>query len=508
MGAGSAGAVLAARLSEDPACRVLLLEAGGADTNPAYRVPIMTGVLAISRRGVWPDATEPEPCLANRSIDWPHGRVIGGSASINGMVWMRGRPSDYDRWARSGATGWGWDAVAPVYDALERRISISEHDGRNPLYDAFVQAGVQAGYPIARNFNRDAQEGVGRFRVNIARGRRVSSATGFLAPARRRPNLRVLTRTLAERILFEGRRAIGVMIRGAPAYADEIILCAGAINSPQLLMLSGIGDADALTQAGIEPIHHLPGVGRNLQDHVCVRVSHEARQPVSLHDFARLDRAAIGFLQAWLTRRGTGATTPFGAGFLLRSSPTEPEPDLESVFIPALSTSRLWAPLIRPAASGHGFLATVYQLRPESRGRITLRSPSLHDRPRIVANYLCTQRDRAVARTGVRLLRTLFAQDAFAPYAGRELSPACDDTDMALDQAIANTATTAYHPVGTCGMGDAANVSSVVDAKLRVHGLSQLRVADASVMPSIVSGNTNAACMMIGYRCADFVTEV
>jgi choline dehydrogenase len=518
IGGGAAGAIVAAKLSEDPSRRVILLEAGGQGALPVYRVPVMTGFLAQSRFGVWADETAPEPNLEGRRIPWPHGRVLGGSAAINGMVWMRGRASDFDRWAASGLRNWSGAAVERAYAELEaasdRRsdgsgLPITHHAGDNPLYRTFVEAGLQAGHPHASDFNRGLQEGVGRMSVNIADGQRQSSARIFLEPARGRTNLRVITRATVSRLRLDGRRIVGATakLRGNTVEfsADRVVLCGGTVNSPQLLLLSGIGPAKDLLAQRIPVIHDLPGVGQNLQDHVCVRVAYECREPITLHSLARADRALLGFLEAWLHGTGPAATTPFGAGFLLRSGPGEREPDLEGVFLPVLATARLWFPVLRPAPSGHGFVGTVYPLRPESRGHIGLRSADPADRPIIVANYLSAPEDRRRMRSGVRLMQNLFAQPAFERYRGRSLFPEWGTDEAALDAAIARTASSAYHPVGSCKMGLASDPLAVVDERLRVHGLEGLHVADASIMPTLTSGNTNAPSMMIGLRCAEFL---
>jgi choline dehydrogenase len=330
------------------------------------------------------------------------------------------------------------------------------HTGGNPLYETFIEAALQAGHPASTDLNRGAQEGVGRLSVNIGGGRRQSASQVYLAPARARRNLQVVTHACVHQVRLEGTRAVGVSarVRGTATQfrADHVVLCGGAVNSPHLLLLSGIGAPQELERQGIAVRHALPGVGHNLQDHVCVRLAYESREPITLHSLARLDRAVVGFLDAWLRGSGPAATTPFGAGFLLRSDPAEPEPDLEGVFLPVLTTAGLWAPFILPAASGHGFVGTVYGLRPESRGRITLRSPDPRHRPVILANYLSTARDRATLRRGVRLLREVFAQRAFDRYRGRALFTSRDD-DASLDAAIAESATSAYHPVGSCRMG-------------------------------------------------------
>jgi len=516
VGAGAAGAIVASRLAEETGCRVLLLEAGGRSRPLIHSVPLLTGVLANSNFGVWRDWTEPDAGLAGRSLAWPRGRVLGGSTSINGMVWMRGRPSDYERWASAGAKGWGWANVRPAMEAIEngtgplgRRIIVNKHGGTNPLFDAFLEAGRQAGLPVAEDFNAGPQEGVGRFSVSIDKGRRISTAAAFLSRPPR--NLEIVTNAVAIGISFAGSRARSVTAKVggslAEFFADEIVLCCGAVNSPKLLMLSGIGDADKLQPLGIEVKQHLPGVGENLQDHISARLSWECKEPITLLSFSRADRAALGVLRTWIVGSGTAAWTPWATGFLLRSSGSEPEPDLEGLFLPGLSTYQLWMPLVRPAPAGHGFMASVYQLRPESRGKITLRSADASEGPRIAANYLAAEPDRTVLREGVKLMQDLIERPAFDPYRGRQLTPEPAKGDAALDAAIAKVAGTAFHPIGTCKMGSADDPMSVVSPELRVHGIDNLRIADASVMPLMTSGNTNAPAMMIGYRCADFVRD-
>lgn len=522
VGAGSAGCVLAARLSEDPGRRVTLIEAGGSDRNPLFRVPLMTGVLLRSRYANWFYHTEPEPGLDGRRILWPRGRVLGGSSSINGMVWARGRPSDYDGWAQAGLPGWSWEEALGAFRRIERfqgdagamhgdagPLPVTDGGARYELLDAFVRAGAQAGHAPTPDFNAPPFEGVGRYHFTIAGGQRWSAARAFLHPARDRPNLRVVSGARAARVLMEGTSAVGVATSRGAFHADEIVLCGGAVNSPQLLMLSGIGPADDLLAHGIAPALDLPGVGRNLQDHLLARVEHVSTQPITLQSLTRIDRAAAALAQALLLRRGPAATFPLAAGAFMRSHPALDEPDLQSHFLPGLTTATLRVPgLAGPlrAGQGHGFMANVTQLRPESRGTVTLRSADPLAAPLIRPNYLADPRDREALRRGVRMLRDIFAQDAFAPFRGAELSPGPDvQDDPQLDAWLARTADTMFHPVGTCRMGTADDLGAVVDAGLRVRGVTGLRVADASVMPRITSGNTSAPAMLIGHRCADFM---
>ncbi|MDR6954922.1 choline dehydrogenase [Ancylobacter sp. 3268] len=523
VGAGAAGAILASRLAEDADRRVLLLEAGRRDLPMLHGVPILTGFLANHDIGVWRDTTEPEPGLGGRSIAWPRGRVLGGSSSINGMVWMRGRPADYDRWAAAGAAGWDWRSVGPAFEALERgtaanaprdpsaplrHVPLMRHDGDNPLFEAFLAAGDQAGHPRADDFNAGGQEGFGRFTVNIRDGRRMSSAATFLR-GRRPGNLTVITSATARRLRVVAGRATAVVAakggREREYRGSEIVLSCGAVNTPKLLMLSGIGPAGDLRRLGIEVAQDLPGVGANLQDHVFARLTYECRQPVSLQPFTRLDRAVLGVARAWAFGTGVAARTPFAVGFLLRSQPSAPEPDIEGLFVPGLSTYKPWLPLLQRAPLPHGFGVSAYQLRPESRGRITLRSADPAEGPRIVANYLATEGDRRALRTGVRVLEEVIAQPAFDAFRGRRLAPDIPADPAAADAVIAQLCGTAYHPVGTCRMGHSDDPSSVTGPDLRVHGIENLRIADASVMPLMTSGNTHAPSMMIGYRCADLM---
>jgi choline dehydrogenase len=526
VGAGAAGAVLAARLSEDPRRRVILLEAGGRGRNPLLRVPLMTGLFLRSRFANWSYRTEAEPGLGRRATNIPRGKVLGGSTAINGMVWARGRPTDYDGWAQAGLSGWNWEDALAGFRRIERfqggtsemhggegPLPVTDAAVRHPLIDVFLAAGVEAGYLPSRDFNAPPFEGVGRYHFTIAGGRRWSTAHAFLAAPR--PNLRVVTRALATRIVIEHGTATGVeaLVNGVSQTfrGGEIVLSGGAINSPQLLMLSGVGPADHLVSLGIDVVADLPGVGANLHDHVLVRVEHSCKKPITLQALTRLDRATVALVQALALGTGPAASFPLAGGMLVRSDPSLDEPDLQSHFLPGLTTATLRVPFLAGplrAGDGHGFMANISQMRPESRGELRLASADPRAPPRIRMNYLSDPRDRSVLRRGVRILRHVFAQKAFDAYRGPELSPGVDlQSDAELDAWITRTADTVHHAVGTCRMGVSSDIAAVVDDRLRVRGIKNLRVADASVMPRITSGNTAAPSMLIGQRCADFIAN-
>ncbi len=519
IGAGSAGATVAGLLARDPACRVLLLEAGGRDWNPLLRVPLMTGLLLRGRHANWFYHSEPEPGLNGRRLFWPRGKVLGGSSAINGMVWTRGAPEDYDGWAQRGLRDWGWDHVLATYRAIERHWAgasdihggdgaqpISRLQGLNPLSQAFLEAGQQAGHPPCPDFNAPGALGVGQYDFTIRAGRRVSAARAFLA---RRPNLRILTGAQVLRLRLDGRRVQGVdaLHRGRPIRCDaaQTVLCGGTVNSPQVLMLSGIGPAGHLRDHGIAVAADLPGVGGNLRDHLLVRVEHDCPEPVTLHGLLRADRAALALMRALATGTGPAARFPLEVGAFLRSDPTREGADLQSHFLPGLSTAAVRLPWRRaPPGAGHGFFANVYQLRPESTGRIRLRSADPLAAPVIHGNYLSDPGDLAVLRAGVRALRDIFARPAFDRWRGRERAPGpAVRTDAEIDAWIRATADTVFHPIGTCRMGN--DPLAVTDDRLRVHGIEGLRVADASVMPTMPGCNTHAPSMMIGARAAAFI---
>ena len=529
VGAGSAGCVLANRLSADPERSVLLVEAGSKDRNPLFRLPMLMGKLFHSGIYNWRYHTEPVPSLDGRSLYWPRGKVLGGSSTINGMIYVRGNAHDYDRWAQMGLAGWSYDEVLPAFRRSEGHV---ERDGAfhgrageltvcrarsgNPLFDVFVEAGRQAGHPVNDDFNGPEQQGFGRYDFTIRRGKRCSTSAAFLRPIRHRRNLSVATECLVRRIVVEGQRATGIEIAdGARARTiraeREVVLCAGTVNSPQLLMLSGIGPGDALKEHGIEVIHELPGVGRNLQDHVDCVIAYACTKPITLYRNLRADRLIGSVAQGMLFGRGVATTFPYEAGAFLKSRAETVAPDIQVHFMPALENSAdLHVPnpfRKAPVEDSHGFSMRVGPVNPESRGWIGLRSADPAAAPLIQPNYLQDDADCRTTIAGIRMVRDVVEQPAFAAYRGREIAPGADvRSDADLTRWLRASAMTTFHPVGTCRMG--TDPMAVVDARLMVHGIAGLRVADASVMPVIVSGNTNAPAIMIGEKAAEFIQGV
>ena len=527
VGAGSAGCVLANRLSADGESRVLLLEAGSRDTNYLFRLPMLMGKLMHSGIYNWSYHTEPEPNLAGRTVYWPRGKVLGGSSTINGMIYIRGNPADYDGWEAMGLPGWSYEQVLPYfkrseghldrddpYHAGKGELTVQRSRAQNPMFDAYIEAGQQAGYPFTDDFNGARQEGFGRYDFTIRNGRRCSAATAFLDPARERSNLTVVTNALVHRVIFSGARAVGVAYRVGGKLVEaragkEIILAAGVVNSPQLLMLSGIGDSEELGQHGIPVVQHLPGVGKNVQDHVDCCLVYEFTQPVSLYNDLRMDKVALGVMQAALFGTGFITTFPYEAGSFMKSSAGLEAPDIQTHFMPATEASANlhWSlPFVRKQETGanHGLTIRVGPLNPGSKGSLALRSADPCDPPVIRANYLAHQCDIDTTIAGVHLVREVLAQQAFAGVRGRELAPgAAYQTDKQLADWLVNAAMTTLHPVGSCRMGNDAE--AVVDAQLRVHGTRGLRVVDASVMPAITRGNTNAPAIMIAEKASDMI---
>jgi len=527
VGAGAAGAVLAARLSENPETSVIVLEAGGSDSNPLLSVPLMTGLILRSSYANWGYKTQPEPHLNQRQLNWARGKVLGGSTSINGMVYMRGLAMDYDGWAQSGLKGWSYEDVLPYFKKSENHqngadafhgakgpMTVSRGNIDNPLFEIYRSAAREAGQPNASDFASNDYHGVGRFDFTIREGRRVSTSKAFLHPVRNRSNLKIITQAHAKRVIIEKGSAQGIEARVAGLDTifkarGEVILCGGTINSPQLLMLSGIGSADHLRSHDI-PVHcDLPGVGQNLQDHLLVRVEHRSLRDVTIDRLRRIDRAAFALMQAMLFGTGPASSFPLAIGGLYKSDPTLDEPDLQSHFMPGLSSASLRLPYfskVLPQDRGAGFFANVYQLRPQSRGSIMLASQNPYDHPLIKPNYLSAEIDRVTLRRGVRLVRDIFSQAAFDGWRGEELSPGSHiETDHDIDNWISATADTVYHPTSTCRMGPDHDRMAVLDANLCVRGVDNLRVVDASAFPTMTSGNTAAPTIMLAEKAADFI---
>ncbi|MDF8357230.1 GMC family oxidoreductase [Ensifer adhaerens] len=527
VGAGSAGCVLANRLSTDPANRVLLVEAGGKDRNPLFRLPMLMGKLFHSGIYNWHYHTEPEPHLNGRSLYWPRGKVLGGTSTINGMIYVRGNRHDYDRWSQLGLPGWSYDEVLPAFRRSETHVerkdafhsgdgelTVCRARGNNPLMDVFCEAGIQAGYPANDDFNGETQEGFGRYDFTIRKGKRWSTSWAFLRPALGRKNLTVLTGAELTRLIIEGDRARGVEylkdgVLGRARAAREVILSSGVVNSPKALLLSGIGPADELRALGIAPVLDLPGVGKNLQDHVDCVMSWECREPITLFSDLRADKLIPAVAQGMLFGEGVTTTFPYEAGAFIRSNDGLIAPDIQLHFMPALEkTANLHFPnpfrKKQAVEASHGFTIRVGPVNPVSRGEITLRSANATDKPKIQANYLRDDFDVRTMIDAIRLTRDIVGQRAFDRYRGKELAPGPEALDDAtLTRWLRATAMTTFHPVGTAKMGN--DRMAVVDARLKVRGIEGLRVADASIMPVISSGNTNAPAIMIGEKCAEFI---
>jgi choline dehydrogenase-like flavoprotein len=524
VGAGSAGCVLANRLSADPGKRVLLLEAGGRDNWIWFHIPVGYLFAIGNPRSDWMFRTEPVPGLNGRSLAYPRGKVLGGSSAINAMIYMRGQAGDYDHWRQLGLTGWGWDDVKPLFrKQLDHFLADSEHHGtggewrveyprlRWDITDAFREAAAQAGIPKCDDFNTGDNEGCGYFHVNQKMGRRWSSARGFLRPVMRRPNLRVETGCLVEKIEFDGKRATGVRFfqNGESKVArcrGEVILSAGAIGSVHVLLLSGVGPAGHLTEHGIAPVLDKPGVGENLQDHLQLRLIHKVSGVTTLNETYRsLVRRGMMGLDYALRRRGPLTMAPSQLGAFTRSSPRYERPNIQ-FHVQPLSLDKFGDPLHDFPA----FTTSVANLRPASRGHVRLRSTDPADKPVIQPNYLATDEDRQVAVDSIRVARNIVAQPALQAFNPVEYLPGAqlrNDDETALAKAAGDIGTTIFHPVGTAKMGRADDHMAVVDERLRLIGLANVRVIDASVMPTITSGNTNTPTMMIAEKGAMMVLE-
>jgi choline dehydrogenase-like flavoprotein len=519
VGAGSAGSVLANRLSADPTIRVCLLEAGKPDASAMISTPFGLAALLKGRKFNWYFNTEPQAQLNDRRLYWPRGKTLGGSSAINAMIYMRGHPQDYDEWEQLGAPGWGWDALLPIFKAHERNergadefhgdageLNVADLRGSHVLSDVFLQAAAQAGQRLTRDFNGPVQEGIGLYQVTQKNGRRFSAARAFLDAARERSNLTVHTGAHVAKILLHNQRATGVELRldgllQRFSARREVILAGGAINSPQLLLLSGIGPRGELARHQIEPLHELPGVGQNLQDHLdaAVLVPDKSRQAFGMGagSLRTLTKAYLEF-----RRSGSGlfASNVAEAGGFAKLSPESARPEIQFHFLPTALRDHG-----RKLSLGYGMTLHCCQLRPKSRGYVGLKSADPFADPLIQPNYLSEDDDLAVLLAGLKLGRRILQSPPMQPYTGGgELEPGLGaSTDAQLIEFIRNQAETIYHPVGTCKMG--SDALAVVDDRLRVHGIAGLRVADASIMPRVIGGNTNAPTMVIGEKAARMV---
>ncbi len=521
VGAGSAGCALAYRLSEDPNNKVLVLEFGGTDLGPFIQMPAALSYPMNMSRYDWGFESEPEPHLGGRRLATPRGKVIGGSSSINGMVYVRGHACDFDTWEEMGAQGWAFRDVQPYFERMETSHSgengwrgtsgplhVTRGDKWNPLFEAFVDAGVEAGYPETADYNGHQQEGFGEMEMTIHNGRRWSAANAYLKPALKRPNVQLITGALARKVLFDGKRAVGIEFERGGELVEararrDVILSASSVNSPKLLMLSGIGPAGMLNDKGIDVRADRPGVGENLQDHLELYVQQACLEPITLYKHWNLVSKAMIGLQWLLQGTGLGASNHFETCAFIRSRAGIEYPDIQFHFLPfAVRYDG------KVAAEGHGFQAHVGPMRSKSRGRIQIKSSDPKEKPSILFNYMSHEDDWEEFRTCIRLTREIFGQKAFDRYRGKEIQPgeSCRSDDD-LDRFIADHVESAYHPCGTCKMGSAHDETAVVDPECRVIGVDGLRVVDSSIFPQITNGNLNAPSIMVGEKAADIILE-
>ncbi|KAB2717568.1 choline dehydrogenase [Brucella intermedia] len=518
IGSGSAGSAMAYRLSEDGRYSVIVIEYGVPDVGPLIQMPAALSFPMNMETYDWGFSTEPEPHIGGRSLVTPRGKVLGGSSSINGMVYVRGHARDYDHWSESGARGWAYADVLPYFKRMENSsggqegwrgtsgpLYIQRGKRDNPLFHAFVEAGHQAGFEVTEDYNGEKQEGFGPMEQTIHNGRRWSAANAYLKPALKRPNVR-LVKGLARKIVLEGKRAVGVEIEAGRTFSTvrarrEVIIAASSINSPKLLMLSGIGPAAHLKDHGIEVVADRPGVGQNLQDHLEVYIQQECTQPITLYSKLNLfSKARIG--AEWLFfKTGDGATNHFESAAFVRSKAGVEYPDIQYHFLPVAIRYDGKA-----AAQSHGFQAHVGPMRSKSRGSVTLRSANPREKPVIKFNYMSHEDDWADFRHCVRLTREIFGQAAFDPYRGAEIQPGAQvQSDDEIDNFIREHVESAFHPCGTCKMGAVDDPMAVVDAECKVIGVEGLRVADSSIFPRITNGNLNGPSIMVGEKASDHI---
>jgi len=519
VGAGSAGCVLANRLSADPRHRVLLLEAGPEDSNPWIHIPVGYFRTMHSKLS-WGFKTESDPGIAGRQIVWPRGKVLGGSSSINGLVYIRGQAEDFDHWRQLGNAGWSYDDVLPYFKKSEDQergadafhgiggpLGVTNLRLQHPICEAFIAAAEAAGIPRNHDFNGATQEGAGYYQLTVRNGWRASTANEYLRPVRKRANLKVETEALASRVVLEGKRAVGVAylkggVERIARARGEVVMAGGAINSPHVLQLSGIGPANLLKSRGVDVVHDLPGVGACLQDHFQVRFVYRCPQPITFNDLARSPVKKLGAaLQWWFKSAGPLTIGAGQVGIFCKSRPELATPDIQFHIFPVS--------MDKPGGDFHpypGITSSICQLRPESRGWIHLKSKDPREHPAIMPNYLATRGDQETIIGGMKVARRVAAQSPLAPYIAEETIPgpqhASDDELLTIAR---QNGTTIFHPTSTCRMGPDGDAQAVTDASLRVRGLERLRVADASVMPTVVSGNTNAACIMIGEKASELI---